>query len=60
MARKSRYTPLQRIERNLRFSFSCMLSLMFSPNHTRPFSWWAIIGIMAFLAFSMFMLSISQ
>ena len=60
MVRKSKYTPLQRIERNLRFSFSGMLSLMFSPNHTRPFSWWAIFGILELIGFMGYMVSISN
>lgn len=59
MSRKNRFNPLQRFERNLRYSFSCMLSLMFSPNHTKIYSWRFIIGTLALLAFCLFMLSLS-
>jgi hypothetical protein len=31
------------------FTFSCMISLLFSPNHTKMYPWWHIIGLLGFI-----------
>ena len=31
------------------FTFSCMISLMFSPNLTKIYFWWHIIGLLGFI-----------
>lgn len=41
---------LKGLERYLHYSFSCLLSMMFSPNHTRIFPWWQIIGVLCKVA----------
>src|ERR1035437_2634304 len=37
MLTAKRYSFPQRIERIIRYSFSCLVSMMFSPNHTKIF-----------------------
>ncbi len=51
---KSRYTITQQIARKFKFSISAMLSLIFSPNYTRPTSWWEIFGFISVLVILLF------
>jgi hypothetical protein len=56
--KKSKYSLLQRLQRDLRLSLSYMLSLLFSPGHIMLFSWYKIIGFIAFMAFAIYLVAV--
>ena len=59
VSRKPRIA-LQQIQRTLKYSFSCLLSMMFSPNYIKIFYWWQILLVFTFIAFMIYMLSLSR
>ncbi len=51
-------TRARRTERKLRFLFSALISVMFTPNHTNTFKWWQIFIFLGVLALVFFILDI--
>jgi len=48
--KRRRSFPIK-IIRQLKYSFSALISMVFSPNHTRVYSWWVIALFFMGIAF---------
>ncbi len=58
MFKKSRYTKLQKVERNFRVSFTNFINLFF-PNNHKIFTWLDIVLIVSFLSFIVIIIKVS-